>query len=79
MNKLDGFIIVFGLDLRLSAPKFVYAGLVVDLDEAVGTGDIGIEHEDHVDGVRMDLLGLRVPEHARIVGLALLDGERHQE
>jgi hypothetical protein len=79
MNKLYGSIVVFSLDLRFSAPKFVYAGLVVDLDKTVGTGDVCIEHEDHVDGVRIDLLGLRIPEHARIVGLALLNCDYHQE
>ena len=72
-HKLDSSVVKFGLDLVFTASEFIDAGLIEDLNVAVGTGDVSVEHEDHIDGVSVDLLGVGVPEHTGVVGLALLE------
>ena len=79
--KLGRFILVVGLQLVLSAPE--QFSVLVDeyLDEAVGTGVVGVEHEDVVKGVGDYLLARRVPEDSGVERLALwllLESEEQQ-
>lgn len=73
--KLHRPIIKPRLHLLLHTPELVNSRVIKDLHVAVGTGDVGVEHEDHIDGVGIDLLGRRVPEHTWVVWLALLQGK----
>lgn len=75
-HKLNTAIVILCFDLVLSAPELVDAGVVENLYEAVRTGDVCIEHEDHVDGVSVYLLCVWVPEHSRVIRLALLNCDR---
>jgi hypothetical protein len=77
LNIIDEFncaIIIVGLQLILRASEFVDADVVVHLHIAIRTGNICVKHKDHVQSTRVDLFSLWVPEHARVVGLALLQG-----
>lgn len=73
--ELDWFVIIVGLKFGLCASKLEDGVLIVDLYEAKGTWNIGVKHEDHVDCIRIDLFWLGVPEHAWVVGFALLEGQ----
>jgi hypothetical protein len=72
-QKLNSPVVKFGFNLVFAASELIDAGVVGNLDEAVRAGDVSVEHEDHIDSVRVDLFGIGVPEHTGVVGLALLE------
>ncbi len=70
--ELYTLIIVVCFKFVLSTSEFKDSLLIIDLDKAIRTRNIGIEHEDHIESIGFNLFGLRIPEHTRIVWLTLL-------
>ena len=76
--ELWAFIIIVCLYLFLTASELIWLSFDLNKEERIGTGVIGIKHEDMFQHQRRDFLSLGVPEDTRIERLAILAGKQDQ-